>query len=124
MAGTSLRQTILAAGSFVSSVLYVLVVKWCHNRNSSRRSTGRFLEVEKSDEDAEGDKGAAAGRTGDGFGGEPLEACEPGVAIGGLAALAVAGAGVASSSMTDGLPKSHWTPCLAQLPHRGWTSSH
>jgi hypothetical protein len=36
----------------------------------------------------------------------------------GVAALTLGVAGVSSSS-TSGLSKSHWTPCLAQLPHRG-----
>lgn len=31
---------------------------------------------------------------------------------------------VTSSSSTSGLPKSQRTPCLEQLPHLGWTSSH
>lgn len=28
------------------------------------------------------------------------------------------------SRITSGFSKSHGTPCLEQLPHRGWTSSH
>lgn len=38
--------------------------------------------------------------------------------------LEVVDRGVASSSRTSRLSKSHATPCLTQLPHRGWTSSH
>lgn len=32
--------------------------------------------------------------------------------------------GVVRSSTISGFSKSHETPCLTQLPHRGWTSSH
>ena len=35
-----------------------------------------------------------------------------------------AAAAVCSSARTSGFSKSHATPCLRQLPHRGWTSSH
>lgn len=47
-----------------------------------------------------------------------------GVGVGTPVGSAMVAVGEIIFSKTSGLPKSQRTPCLAQFPHRGWTSSH
>jgi hypothetical protein len=121
-------------------------VYWCMSRSSRRRFVGdrvpmgavegfvyRGVEGERNADGVAGDAEAALGVAALGVAVRRLKSKSN---VGGVEAASEGGRGgpcvdvllllvvTTLMSSASGFSKSQPTPCLTQLPHRGWTSSH